>query len=240
MGYAQVSPASIGKYSGGGSAFLSVGGTGYSLKDFKIENPGGEYGEDDFITFVQTGIAKVDDAKAYYWDTDYEAWAYVYTAGGHDASDEVSAAELEQEIPAGTGFLCNFKTAAAKIVYCGQVNGGFEGKITCGRAGQYTYIVNPCPYEISLAEMKIANPGGEYGENDFITFMQTGVAKVDDARAYYWDTDYDAWAYVYTAGGHDASDEVESPASVKLKAGEAVLFNSKTAAARVVVNAPSL
>ena len=89
--YNTITPKDIGQYSGGGSAFLSIGGSGYCLKDFKIENPGGDYGENDFITFMQTGIAKVDNARAYYWDTDEDAWAYVYTAGGHDASDLVAS-----------------------------------------------------------------------------------------------------------------------------------------------------
>ena len=240
VGYANITPKDIGKISGGGSAFISVGGEGYCLKDFKIVNPGGDFGEEDFITFVQTGIAKTDDIRAYYWDTDYDAWAYMYTAGGHIASDEVPKAELEQVIPAGTGFLCNFQTASAQIAYAGEVNAGIEGKIVCGRAGRYTYIVNPNPYEISLANVKIINAGGDFGEEDYITFMQTGLSKTDDARAYYWDSDYENWAYMYTAGGHTASDEVTSPSEVKIKAGEAVLFNSQTTAARVVVDAPVL
>ena len=240
MGYANVTPKDIGRYSGGGSSFLSVGGEGYCLKDFKIVGAGGDYGEEDFITFVQTGIAKVDNALAYYWDSDYDAWAYVYSEGGHEAYDPVSDADLEKVIPAGTGFLCDFRTAGAKIVYSGEVNGGIESKIICGRAGRYTYIVNPNPYEISLADVKIVNAGGDYGEEDFITFMQTDVAKVDNARAYYWDSDYDAWAYVYSDGGHEAFDPVEEPSTIKIKAGEAFLFDSQTADARVVVVAPVL
>ena len=242
MGYANITPKEVsgGQYSGGGSSFLAVGGSGYCLKDFKILNGGGEYGEADFITFVQTTIAKVDDAQAYYWDTEYDAWAYKYADGGHPAEEPVTNADLEKEIPAGTGFLCNFKTAGAKLSYSGEVNAGTEGKIVCGRAGQYTYVVNPNPYDISLAEMTITNPGGDYGEADFIIFMQNGIAKVDDARAYYWDTEYNAWAYKYADGGHPAEEPVASPSEIKLKAGEAVLFNSRTAAARVVVNAPVL
>ena len=189
---------------------------------------------------MQTGIAKVDDVQAYYWDTEFKAWAYKYTAGGHEGEEEVSAEELGKEIPAGTGFLCIFRTDGATLSYAGEVNSGVEGKIVCGRAGQYTYVVNPNPYEISLAEMKIANPGGDYGEADYITFMQNGIAKVDDARAYYWDTEFNAWAYKYTAGGHEGEEEVENPSGIKLKAGEAVLFISRTAEARVVVDAPVL
>lgn len=238
MGYANVQPKSIGQYSGGGSSFLSVGGKGYCLKDFKIVNTG-DYGEYDFITFVQTDIAKVDNVKAYYWDTDFGAWAYKYTAGGHEGEEEVAVEELEKEIPAGTGFLCNFQTAGAQIVYSGEVNGGTDGKIVCGRAGLYTYIVNPNPYEISLADMKIINTS-DYGEYDFITFMQTDIAKVDNARAYYWDTDFGAWAYKYTAGGHEGEEEVEDPSKIKIKAGEAVLFYSQTDTARVVIDAPVL
>ena len=240
MGYANIEPKTIGQYSGGGSAFLSIGGEGYCLKDFKIVGAGGDFGEEDFISFVQTGIAKLDNAQAYYWDADYDAWAYLNTAGGHEASDPVSNEDLEKMIPAGTGFLCDFRTAGAKIVYSGEVNGGIEGKIVCGRAGRYTYIVNPNPYEISLADVKIINAGGDYGEEDFISFMQTGIAKVDNARAYYWDADYDAWAYLNTAGGHEASDQVEDPSEIKIKAGEAFLFDSQAEDARVVVNAPVL
>ena len=241
VGYANITPRdNIGQYAGGGSSFLSVGGKGYCLKDFKIVNPGGDYGESDYITFVQTGIAKVDDVQAYYWDTEYEAWAYKYAAGGHPMEEPVSDAELEKEIPAGTGFLCIFRTDGATLSYAGEVNGGVEGKIVCGRAGQYTYVVNPNPYEISLADMTITNPGGDYGETDYITFMQPGIAMVDDARAYYWDTEYKAWAYKYAAGGHPMEEPVENPSEIKLKAGEAVLFISRTAAARVVVDAPVL
>lgn len=240
MGYANITPKDIGQYSGGGSSFLSVGGEGYCLKDFKIVNPGGDYGENDFIIFVQTGIAMVDNALAYYWDTEYKAWAYKYAAGGHPMEEPVPDAELEKVIPAGTGFLCNFQTAGAKLAYSGEVNGGTEGKIICGRAGQYTYIVNPNPYEVSLADMKITNPGGDYGEADFIIFMQNDIAMVDNARAYYWDTEYKAWAYKYAAGGHPMEEPVNNPSEIKLKAGEAVLFNSSTAAARVVVDAPVL
>ena len=72
VGYANITPKDIGQYSGGGSSFLSVGGEGYCLKDFKIVGAGGDYGEEDFISFVQTDIAKLDNARAYYWDSDYD------------------------------------------------------------------------------------------------------------------------------------------------------------------------
>ena len=243
VGYANITPQNVsgGRYSGGGSSFLSISGSGYCLKDFKIVNPGGEWGEDDIIQFIQAGSCKLDEEMSFYWDTETENWAYAFNAGGHSEYDPVGDDMLSRVIPAGVGFLCNFKTAGAQIVYAGEVNKGVNGEIVCTRSsGRYVYTVNPNPYEITLADVKITNPGGEWGEDDIIQFMQPNNCKLDEEKSFYWDTEIDGWGYAFNAGGHAEYDPVEDPSAIKIKAGEAFLFNAKTAEARVVVTAPKL
>ena len=238
VGYQSIQPRAMyeggSKITGGGSAFLSVGGVGYCLNDFKIVD-GNE--EADTIAFVQTGSAKIDNAKKYYWYEgegtveDPSCWCYA-TSG-----DPVDPEEAAMTIPAGTGFLCTFGTSKAKIVYAGEVNKGVKGEIECGRAGKYTYVCNPCPYDVPLKDIYIKN-GNE--EADAIKFMQKASAKVDNARSYYWyegDGTAEDPACWYDAATGEPSEKALTEV---IKAGEAVLFVSGTSKARVVFKAPAL
>ena len=243
VGYSTVNNGKIdgavkSRYTVGGSSFISIGGEGYCLRDFKIV---GGNNNKEIVSFVQTTAAKVDNALTYYWyngsGTKAAGWMYLNTAGGHTKNSYVSDADLDAVIPAGVGFMCNFQTEGASLQYAGQVNVGTddgEGKkvIDCGRNGRYTFLVNPLPRDVSLSEIKIVNGNNN---KEIISFLQTDAAKVDNAKAYYWfngtSTKAAGWMYLNTAGGHSKNTYVEE--TVTIHQGEGFLFNSQTAAAKV-------
>ena len=236
---AKIDGETASRYTVGGSSFISIGGSGYCLKDFKIVDGANNK---DLVSFVQTDAAKVDNGKVYYWyngsATKEPGWMYQNTADGHTKNTYVSQSDLEAEIPVGVGFMCNFQTAGAKLQYSGQVYQGVDDgtgkkKIECGRNGRYTFLVNPLPRDVELSEIKIV---GGNNNKELISFLQKSSAKVDNARVYYWyngsATKDPGWMYQNTAGGHTKNTYVTE--KVTIHAGEGFLFNSQTAAAKVV------
>lgn len=247
VGFMKVSPRPTqadSKYAVAGSMFVVPAGQTWKISDLKIV--GGSGDNSDSIKFLKTdGTSVIDDSKTlYFWvdeDPTIQGWYYADPSAG-DKWETLLQPE-DDEVPAGTAFLCLFNTPGAKIEYAGEVITGTEGWITIPRGvSKYGLMNNPLPYEIDLTMCKIVDGSGD--NSDAIKFFKKdGTSVVDDARAYYYWVDPDptveGWYYADPAAGDKWETlVVEGDEVIPLGGGFLYLFN--TAAAKFCFPAPAL
>ena len=229
VGYTEV--ARTAKYMVSGNMFVVPAGQTWRVSDLKIVD--GDF-DNDQILFLQTAAAKVNEARAFYYDSDEKYWCYARSASGKQ-DEELEAGSADDVIPAGTAILCMFNSVDAKLVYSGEVQKGTEGFIKIPRAAKYELMANQLPYQIDLTDMKIED--GDF-DNDQILFLQTTAAKVDEAKAYYYDSDEKYWCYARSASGKQDEEVEEGDQTLGVGEGFLTMFNS--ASAKVVFKAPDL
>ena len=211
---------SMGQYTGGGSMFVTPGQKTYKLSDFSISGYTPNtiaIARAQIIQFMLPGSAKVDQSRAYYnWQG---KWYYKYTTETTTANAEAA----DVDIPAGTGFMCNFGKAGTVLNYAGEVLTTAEGVKAGNTGAQYFFSYNPYPINIKLSDLSITGytPATiAIARAQIVQFMVAGSCKVDQARAYYnWQG---KWYYKYTTATTTANAEA---ADIEIKPGEGFMCN---------------
>ncbi len=267
VGYTAVGRGA-GRYSASGSMFLSTGTTTYKLDDFKIEGTTTALTTStckrNFIAFLQGTAAKVDNAKAFYYftnpnDTTQNGWKFKYAStdvNGDPVAADTYVADAYPDgytIPANCGFICDFGTVGVQLVYAGEVQKGNEnGQVTFDRPARYFYVSNPNPSRIDLTTMKIVGTTTALTtstcKRNFIVAMQTGAAKVDNSKAYYYftnpsDATQNGWKYKYAStdpntGDTIAADSYVVEGTVFVEVGQAFLCDFGTTGTQIQFPAP--
>lgn len=197
----------IAQYTGGGSVFVTPGKTSYRLYDLSITgySPATKpIAQGQIIQFFTPGGAKVDRARTYYnWQG---KWYYKFTTDTTVANAEAP----DIEIPAGTGFMCNFGKPNSVLNYAGEVLINSTG-LTVSTGIQYFLAYNPYPVAIKLSQLSTSNysPATKpIAQGQIIQFFEKGSScKVDKARTYY--NFQGKWYYKFTTDTTVANAAVE-------------------------------
>ena len=211
-----------GQYTGGGSMFVTPGnGSSYRLFELSITgfSPATKpIAKGQYIQFLDAAKCEVDDSRAYYF---YNGkWYYKFTT--KDVTADAEAPDVE--IPAGTGFLCNFGKSGSVINYAGQVLTSATGvSVSCPDGAQYFFAYNPYPVPVKLSDLSISgySPATKpIAKGQYIQFMLTSKCEVDDARAFY---NYGGkWYYKFSSGAVTADAEA---ADFEIQPGEGFMCN---------------
>ena len=129
--------------------------------------------------------------------------------------------------PAGTAFLCAFGNAKMLgLKYCGEVAQGYDSSITWTKPGNFSFVVNPLPYPITLANVALNINGSlakALSKTQYISFMQSSAARVDNDKSYYY---YNGTWYHRTAASDGSSWNADDPvdaSTITIGAGEGFL-----------------
>ena len=218
-----------GQYTAGGSMFVTPGTGTYKLYDFSITgySPSSKaMAKAQYIQFFQPKSCRVDDSRAYY---NYGGkWYQKFTTDTVTADAEAA----DFEIPAGTGFLCNFTKSGSVLNYSGEVLQSASGfGIQPPTGAQYFFAYNPYPIAVKLSDLSISgySPTSKaMAKAQYIQFMQLKSFKVDDSRAYY---NYGGkWFYKFTSGDVVADAEATD---FEIQPGEGFLCNFTKSASTV-------
>jgi hypothetical protein len=220
VGYMAAENGSMGQYTGGGSMFVTPGQKTYKLSDFSISGYTPNtiaIARAQYIQFFLPGSCKVDQARSYYnWQG---KWYYKFTTETTTANAEAA----DFNIPAGTGFMCNFGKATTKLNFAGEVLQNSEGIAVGNTGAQYFFAYNPYPVPLKLPELSITGftPNTiAIARAQYIQFMQKASCKVDQARSFYnWQG---KWYYKFTT---DTTTQYTEVTDFEIQPGEGFLCN---------------
>ena len=215
-----VANGATGQYTGGGSMFVTPGQGTYKLSSFYIDgfSPATKaIAKGQYIQFFQPSSCKVDDTRAYYY---YNGkWYFKFTSGSVTADQEAA----DFDIPAGTGFMCNFGKPGSVLHYAGEVLQSSDGLAISGGGAQYFFSYNPYPSVVKLSALSISgySPTTKaIAKGQYIQFLKPGSCRVDDERAYY---NYGGkWYKKFTTGSVTADSEATD---FEIQPGEGFLCN---------------
>ena len=107
VGYQNIKRPAAYQNSCGGSLFMNVGKSQYTLADIKIKVEKASNDRNNYIVFMASGSSiKVDKDRAYWWDTSTNKWRI--RNGATKSKDGTEEHPENVKIADGEGFLCNF------------------------------------------------------------------------------------------------------------------------------------
>ena len=209
--YATVAPCFAGLGADGSFSLANVSATGYDWESdwLYVMNPDDSSADQTLMYLDSTTAASYSMAAGWY---DFDTWE-----------------PFEEAVTIGTGFMTDFNSGTANLVYSGEVY--TEPFSVDLRGSKYSILANALPRNVTMSEISAT---GYDWESDWLYIMNPDDSSADRTLMYLDATT--AASYSMTAGWYDY-DTWESVDDLELAPGEGFMtdFNS----GNVIINFPA-